>query len=487
MKKTHILVILLLFDICTSLMAQEHKKSPNIIFMLTDDISRNDLGAYGGPYGITPELDRMAEKGMVFTEAYVTSSSCSPSRCSMITGRYPHNTGAPELHNPLPRNQVMFPGLLKEKGYYTVLSGKNHMGPHVSQAFDTICDGVGPGGQQDWVKILEERPKDRPFFFWFASYDAHRDWQYDNDGKKVDTGSVKVPPMLFDGSLTRSDLQGYLHEVSRVDYYLGKLMKALKEQGEENNTYVIFTSDNGRPFPRCKTRMYDSGSKVPLMVTGPGVKPGSSGALTSTMDIAPTILEWAGIPVPEEIQGVSFDPVVKGRKESVRDFLFAEHNWHVFQAHERMVRWGDWMYIRNAYPERRNLAGESTRVIPSGKELWDAHADHLLREEQQDVFLVPRPHEELYNVREDPYQFYNKAGVHKEITVFLRSVLRIWTLQTGDSEPRSPTNDREDEYGRKNNDFARGEKPGASTGAVKMNHPGPVFMEDVLRSGAVYK
>src|SRR5690606_30678470 len=123
-----------------------------------------------------------AKRSLKFENVYLTTSSCSPSRCSIISGRYPHNTGAPELHDPLPPGQVMFPQLLKESGYYTVLSGKNHMGSQTKYAFEIISPGKGPGGQEDLVSMMLARPKNNPFFFWFASLDAHRPWQIESKG-----------------------------------------------------------------------------------------------------------------------------------------------------------------------------------------------------------------------------------------------------------------------------------------------------------------
>jgi arylsulfatase len=151
-------------------------EKPNFVFFLADDISQEDLGCYGHPTINTRHSDTLAANGMRFDNAYLTTSSCSPSRCSIITGRYPHNTGAPELGVKLPDNQIRFPELLRKAGYYTVLAGKNHMFGNRDRAFDKITDGGGPGGEDDWVQHVKDRPKDKPFFFWFASHDAHRSW-----------------------------------------------------------------------------------------------------------------------------------------------------------------------------------------------------------------------------------------------------------------------------------------------------------------------
>ena len=136
---------------------------PNFVFFLADDISWNDLGCYGHPTLKTPQIDDLAEGGLRFNNAYLTISSCSPSRCSIITGRYPHNTGAPELHTSLPTGQPLFPKLLKDAGYHTILSGKHHMGKNADPAFTMISKGKGPGKEADWVELLVTRPKDKPF------------------------------------------------------------------------------------------------------------------------------------------------------------------------------------------------------------------------------------------------------------------------------------------------------------------------------------
>ena len=147
------------------------RNRPNIILIIGDDISCDDFGCYGHPTIRTPNVDRLAKNGIKFTNAFLTASSCSPSRCSIITGRYPHNTGAAELHTPLPADQVVFPKLLKEAGYYTAAAGKWHMGEATKTAFDVVLDNRkqnGNGGEEKWLDVIRERPNDKPFFFWFS-------------------------------------------------------------------------------------------------------------------------------------------------------------------------------------------------------------------------------------------------------------------------------------------------------------------------------
>ncbi|MEC3878176.1 sulfatase family protein [Parapedobacter sp. 10938] len=473
---------ILLTTVALTPRAQEPGR-PNFVLYITDDVGWGDIGCYGSPTVKTPHIDALAAKGLQFENTYLTTSSCSPSRSSLITGRYPHNTGAPELHDPLPPGQVMFPQLLKTSGYYTVLSGKNHMGPQTKHAFDYISSGKGPGGQEDWVSIIRNRPKDQPFFFWFASHDAHRGWQINDKGTIYDPEDIAVPPMLYDGPVTRSDLANYYHEVSRADYYLGELIQELDRQDLLDNTYIIFMSDNGSPFPRNKSRLYDSGIKTPFIVYGPNVAVGRNHALVSTLDIAPTLLDLAGVAASDRMQGRSFRPVLENNlKKGYRDFVFAEHNWHVFQAHERMVRYQDWVYIRNAYPDRGNYAGESTRQFPAGEELWDAYDQGRTTAQQEDVFLEPRPSEELYNINIDSFQFVNLADQrrHRKILVYLRGVMDQWVEETGDSVPEEPTPDRDDIYGKRlPGNWEKGEKPGASKNAGKIKESGPITVGDI--------
>lgn len=465
-------VVLIWF--CCHLNASDSRS--NFIFVLADDVSWDDLGCYGHPSIQTPNLDQMAAEGARFNHAYLTTSSCSPSRCSIITGRYPHNTGAAELHTTLPAGLFTFPAALKEAGYYTVLSGKHHMGTEVNHGFDLISNGKGPGKEEDWVPILRDRPRDKPFFFWFASTDAHRDWSINEDAPVYEAGDVVVPPYLVDGPRTRKDLADYYHEVSRIDTYVGKLREELKRQGIAEDTFLIFMADNGRPFPRCKTRLYDSGIKSPLLIVRPGkVKTEVVNALVSSIDISATILEWAGLPVEPRVQGISFAGLLDGRETKIRDLVFAERNWHVNQAHERMVRKGDWVLIRNAWPELQTQCVESSPRFPAGEELWAMEGLNLLRPEQRDIFLIPRPRLELYNVKHDPDQLYNLAGDLKYSNVLseLSQFLDQWTEETGDTVPLNPTNDRQDALGRRNPDHARGTMPGEEKNAIQIFHPGP--------------
>lgn len=426
---------------------------PNFVFIIADDVSFNDIGCYGNKVVKTPNIDRLAAEGLRFTNAFLTASSCSPSRCSIISGKYPHCNGAAELHTPLPPNEIPFPLLLREKGYYTAQAGKWHMGPSAYRAFDLYTDGKkynnGDGGENNWVKFLKERPKEKPFFFWLASHDAHRPWGADTFKITHDPSKVIIPPYFDDTPETRQDIASYYNEIGRFDYYIGKVREELEKQGVLENTVIIVTADNGRPFPRCKTRVYDSGMQTPFVVFWPkGIK--DKGAhpegLVSSLDIAPTILELAGVDSPKEYQGKSFTPMLKNPGAEIRKNVFSEHNWHDYQAHERMIRTKDYLYLVNALPNLTNCGPADSKTSPTQAALNHLRDMGKLTPAQADVFVIPRPREELYDVTNDPEQLLNLVSVpkYRKKLEEMRALLLKWQSDTRDSLPGKFTPDRFD-------------------------------------------
>ena len=465
----------------------------NFVFIIGDDISGEDFGCYGNSGIRTPNVDRLAAEGLRFTNAYVTTSSCSPSRCSILTSRYPHNLEtASELHGVLPEGVVMFPKLLRDAGYYTAQSGKSHFGtdsdifngPAVA-AFDIGGDGArgdlsgGHGGENQWIARLRGRPMDKPFLMWFASHDAHRDWDADSFAGINRPADVRVPPYLVDTPETRVDLAHHYDEITRLDYFVGEVVRELARQKVLDHTVIIVTADNGRPFPHSKTQLYEDSLKPPFVGRWPaGIpRPSRVDSLVSSIDIAPTILELAGIAKPETFQGVSLVPILRDPKASVRDFVFAEHNWHNFRAHVRMVRWADSVYMRNSWPELPQPGASDTFYNPSADALKVRYARGELTPLQANVFLQPRPPEEFFDLARDPGQTKNLAvsGAPTPELNKLRAVLTRWTDETGDTVPTKPTPSNVIlGTGVKTQEFWRGEPPGAAAHALRINRPGPV-------------
>ncbi len=445
---------------------------PNFILFIADDMAWDDCGAYGHPRIRTPNLDRLAGDGMRFDNAFLTASSCSPSRASIITGRYPHQTDAEQLHWPVPAAQVTFVERLKESGYWTAAAGKWHLGNALTNRFDRVLD-IGTAGFQlpsgpaaskarmvergsdglqsgcrDWVPVLRDRPRDRPFFLWLAALDPHRDYEENIIPNPYRPEEVRVPPYLPDEENTRKDLALYYNEITRLDRYVGEVLAELEKQGETGNTFVIFISDNGRPFPRDKTTVYDSGIKTPWIVRWPGrVQPGSTCAsLVSSVDLAPTFLDLAGVRAPALFEGVSFAPLLRDSKATVREFVFAEQNWHDYEARNRAVRTARFKYILNEYydlPLTPPADGVRSLTYTAMRRLRDAGQ---LTPEQSVCFVKPRLREEFYDTSKDPFEMKNLAGdpAYQSELERLRALLAGWKQKTDDSTPAHRTADEFD-------------------------------------------
>jgi arylsulfatase A-like enzyme len=501
LRRAGIRTALLSLTVAGFLASMRGENRPNVILIIGDDISWDDFGCYGNTAARTPHIDRLARNGILFTNAFLTASSCSPSRSSTVTGRYPHNNGAAsELHRPIAYNIPRFPAVLREHGYYTVISGKNHMTQEkppagiapLPEPFEVVDNGLvegNHGAHGKWVQHLQNRPKDRPFFFWFASLDAHRAWDADSEwdqaayGPKHDPTKVNVPPFLVDDAATRSDLASHANEVTRLDHFIGRVMAELERQDILKNTLVFVTADNGRPFPRAKTRLHDSGMKAPLVAHWPaGIQSAGTARtnLVSSIDLAPTILGVAGVRAPETFQGISVQPMFSDPAARVRRLVFSEHNWHDYAANARAVRDGEYLYIVNFRAQEAWQGPADSVRSPSHAALQAAQAAGTLTPAQQDVFLAPRPTEELYRVSDDANQLRNRINDpdQAEAARRLRALVRQWREDTADSIPPNPSTDGFDRKSGKrlfaNQDTSYYRTPaGGDRDSNRVNNPGP--------------
>lgn len=409
---------------------------PNFVVIIADDMAWDDSGAYGNLGIRTPTIDRMAREGTRFTHAFLTTSSCSPSRISILTGRYPHATGAPELHIPLPEGQRFFTEALRQKGYHTGSAGKWHLGPNARDKFDATADGGGASGCENWVPLLKDRPRDQPFFFWFAAVDPHRGYRENAIERPHAPEDVRVPPYLVDSEATRRDLALYYDEITRMDTYIGAVLDELEAQGVAEDTLVLFLSDNGRPFPRCKTTLYDDGVRTPFIALWPssGLRETTESRLVSAIDIAPTMLELAGCPLGPTFQGRSFADVFTGQPRRERAFVFAEHNWHDYQAYERMARSKGFTYIRNWRPDLPGTPPADAVNSASFAELKRVRDSGEASPAQRLCFEIPRPTEELYDMESDPHSLCNLANdpAFRDVLQRHRAALETWRQETGD-------------------------------------------------------
>ena len=437
----------------------------------------DDCTPYGHPKIQTPNLNRLAKNGMRFDSAFLTCSSCSPSRSSIITGRYPHSTGgnAHQLHEPLPKNQITFVELLKKAGYYTASSGKWHLGKATRPKFDLVITGrkkCGYSGGKNWVPTLKERPKNKPFFFWFAAIDPHRPYKGETIPKPHTQKDAVVPPYLPDVPETRKDLAMYYDEISRLDHYVGQVLDELDRQKITENTCVIFISDNGRPFPRCKTSVYESGVKTPFIVQFPNrIKPNSvCKSLVSSIDLTPTILNLAKVKQPNTFQGVSFEKLFATPNATVRKYTHSEHNWHDFEDFQRSVHSQKFNYIHTTYTDIPGTPPADAVKSITYQKMHQLKAAGKLTKAQLNPYLTPRPAEELYDIEKDPHELNNLATnphpYYRKILRELRQEHQRWTKETNDSIPKTRRPNKYDRTtGEKPTQFQRKKKPTQKKGS----------------------
>ena len=385
-----------------------------------------------------------------------------------MTGKYPHNTGAEQLHWPLPKGSKTFSGELQKLGYYTVAAGKWHLGDAVRDQFDRIYEASTagfvlpsgkdgqpakmiakqPSGCENWERALNDRPRGKPFFMWLAALDPHREY---NDGAldpPHQTKDVIVPPHLPDTPDVREDLRLYYDEIGRLDTYVGKVMAQLEKQNVADNTVVLIISDNGRPFPRDKTTLYDGGIRTPWIVRWPAkVKPAANTtALVSSVDIAPTFLELASGKNAITTEGRSFAHVLGDPTATHRDFAFAEDHWHDYEDHARSVMTQRFKLIRNDYTDLPSTPSADAGRGLSWQNMLKLQEEGKLPPHQQTCFRSPRPKWELFDLQRDPGELQNRFDdpAYESTRARLQAALDSWSASTNDYLPTKRTPDEFD-------------------------------------------
>ena len=404
------------------------------MFAIADDWGWPHAGAYGDKVVKTPTFDAIARDGVLFTNAYISSPSCTPSRGAIVTGQHfwRLREGA-NLWSHWPRNQfVEYPQRLQQAGY--------HVGSYRK--------GWGPGtGYPQWNPagkrfksvdaFFEARPKGEPFCFWFGASDPHRPYK-PGSGKAsgMNLDDVHLFAHYPDVEEVRSDVADYYWEVQRFDRELGALLQRLKNQGELENTLIVVTGDHGMPFPRCKGNVYDCGARVPLAIRWDAKIPPNRTVtdFVSLTDVAPTFLEAAGVAAPRQMTGRSLLPVLKSEKEGRvdprRDHVIVGRERHVTAQEAplsggypvRALRTDRFLYIRNFEPDRWP-AGTPNHKRAYRKGAWLADCDngatkmYLWRHREDadvkakyDLCFAKRPAEELYDLEKDAEQVHNVAG-----------------------------------------------------------------------------
>lgn len=404
---------------------------PNIIY-----IHSHDTGRYVQPYGHaipTPNIQKLAEEGVLFRNAFCANPTCSPSRAALLTGQYAHSCGMGGLANrgwnlPVPKHLI--PYTLNDAGYVTALAGFQHV---VRNIHDTGYQRIlaqeygNVGAEQRACQFLDEKPN-KPFFLDIGFSETHRKGKgFDPppDGEpKTDPRYVKPPPTFPDNPTTRQDMAEYIDAARRLDFKMGKVFDCLEKNGLAENTLVICTTDHGLAFPRMKCHVTDHGIGVMLIVRGPGGFDGGKvvDGLVSQIDLFPTICDLAEIDHPDWLQGHSILPLVQGETEDVRDAVFAEVNYHCCYEPQRAIRTKRWKYIRR-YDDAQKWA------LPNCDD--SISKSYML---ENDWAKLPVETERLYDVVFDPSEAHNLAGDpnYAEVLTEMRSRLEQWRDETDD-------------------------------------------------------
>ncbi len=395
-------------------------------------IHSHDTGRYIQPYGhaiATPNLQRLAEHGVLFRQAFCANPTCSASRAALLTGSYPHCNGMAGLaHRGFKLNDYSqhIVHTLRAHGYQSALAGVQHVASHKDgEPWKTIGYDrhLGHPGEAHLraAEFLAE-PHERPFFLSVGFVETHREFPGEHP---EDDARYCLPPLpLPDTPQTREDMAQFKASARELDAKIGHVLDALARSGHADNTLVVCTTDHGIAFPRMKCNLTDGGIGVMLIMRGPGGFAGGQvvDALASHIDIFPTICDLLQIPRPAWLQGVSLLPLVTGAAVSVRDEIFAEVNYHAAYEPMRCVRTARWKYIRR-------YDGRTAPVLPNcddglSKTLW---MDNGWREHAP-------PAEALYDLIFDPAESCNLARNrhYAAVRTDLRRRLARWMKTTSD-------------------------------------------------------
>ncbi|NVM03693.1 MAG: sulfatase [Candidatus Helarchaeota archaeon] len=414
---------------------------PNIILFITHDQGQL-VGCYDSPQIPnslnTPNLNRLAEEGVRFTNYFCTAPQCSPSRGSIQTSLYPHQNGLMGLANPgpkyiynwtLPKTNKTLPMYLKENGYTAHLIGLQHE----SKRFRDIKSTLGYETKNKIDKIpkflLKYKDDENPFYACIGTFEVHI--PFEPFGVPDDPKNVKIPPFLPDHVEVRKDFAEFYGSIHSVDKMIGKIINCLEVYGMKNNTLFIFTTDHGIPFPRAKCTLYDPGIKTALIMSLPNSNLFSGGkvieSMMSNIDLLPTILDFIGGDIPKNITGKSFLSVLKNENKIFRKEIFVEKTWHDTYDPMRGIRTENYKYIRNF--EKCETAFE----VPADM-VYQLRTGKLVDKIMKEIYEKPRLDEELYDLRKDPNEITNVINepAYDNVAKELRKKLYDWMEMTND-------------------------------------------------------
>lgn len=381
---------------------------PNILWIMADDLG-TDIGCYGNKIIHTPHLDQLAREGTRYENLHTTTAVCSPSRSGLITGMFPvsidcHQHRTP-FKRPLPDGVRPITAYFKEAGYF--VSNGSHRGKdkkgktdyNFTHNFDSLYDGT------HW----NQRPEGKPFFSQIQIFFPHRPF-YKDSLNPIDPAEVTLPPYYVDHPLSRKDWAMYLETIQLVDVEVGKILKELENDGLADNTVVFFFGDQGRPHIRAKQFLYDPGTNTPLIIRRPDGQGANSVSqqLVSNIDIAAATMGLAGMDIPDHIQGQNF----LNLSQPNRTFLATMRDRRDETVDRiRAIRTPDFKYIRNFYPDRPYTQFNAYKKFryPMLTLMQLLYKKGELSETESRFMADFRPPDELYDLKNDPYEINNLA------------------------------------------------------------------------------
>ena len=425
------------------------QKKPNILLIMADDCTHNDLPIYGGQNAATPNINRLAADGLVFNRAYLASAMCQPCRAELYTGLYPMRNGCAWNHSASRPDVKSMPHHLRPLGYRVGLAGKVHVKPDKAFPFEKV-GGFDPNcvrnptRPHDTQHIRSFMAGDDPFCLVIALVEPHVPWVMGHESKYAPK-KVKLPPNIADTPRTREDFSRYLAEITYMDRQVGEILEVLDQSGQADDTIVLFTSEQGSQFPGCKWTNWDTGLHTALIVRWPGkVAPGRrTDAMVQYADVLPTLIVAAGgRPSRRAFDGTSFLPVLLGGKSTHRKYVYGMHN-NIPEGPAYPIRTisdGRHRYIRNLRPDEiyieKHLMGWSGQGQLNNpywatwiRDAWNnPHTYEMVKR------YMHRPAEQLYNTASDPYEMTNLADdpAFSAVKAQLKAELDRWMRAQGD-------------------------------------------------------
>lgn len=428
---------------------QENKK-PNILFIVSED-NGMELSCYGSPIK-TPNLDNIASQGTRFANSYVPQAGSSPSRACFFTSLYPHQNGQVGLatwdYSMYQKETPNFVNDLKKGGYKTGCIGKIHVNPE--DAFDFDWHEIDGGNFQR--KKLDNYTKsafnfmnesDSPFYLQVNYPDAHEPFLPQVDGRPkivLTKDDVEVLPYFgVSSDRIKQQVADYYNCMARLDELVGELIVKLKETGKYENTLIVYIGDHGADMLRGKRTVYEGGLRIPLIMSFPPFKITGNvyNELVSTLDLYPTFMEIAGLPVPKHLQGKALLNVIKGDKKPVREYLFAEFNVHSNHNPypQRSVRDAKYKLIYNPAHGHTNPGYDYTigKKIEA-QDFYDALKNSPANVQEAYKRMKNPPKYELYDLTKDPFEWDNLAEKPEFKTVLNKytKILHDWQRETND-------------------------------------------------------